>query len=364
MSVVIRYMSNEKINTKEKSEKSTMNNSIQKNQYRYMWVFIPFFLAYLGNLFGGIATLFGIGFLGILTVLDCFWKSDKKTEVKDSRKVSNQILFCVAAFQLILSFSFLWGVTYGNVVGIWVWSAILSNGIAIGIAASAGAHELIHRRSKLEKTIGTLQVAAVLYGHHTVEHIQGHHRNVATDIDPSSPDKGTWFWKYLVVGYFTEIKEGYTYEATRLKKKSKNPFSLQNQVVKYWSFTFLWLFGIFVFFRPAFLGYIIICLIFIVFHAAVVYAQHYGLRRQEGERVNDTLSWQTNTVITEYFLLGFGNHSDHHTRVTKTYTEITNKPDGPNSVCGYFASFWLVIIPPIWFSIYDKKIANANPSTN
>jgi alkane 1-monooxygenase len=331
-------------------------SKLQSNQLKYLWVFLPLFLTYIGNIFGGMYTTLGFISIFVLTILDFFWKSSKKSEIKDERFFSNHILFGVALFQFAICLSFLWGSGYGNLTGIYYWFAILSSGLATSISAAAGAHELIHRRGDLEKTIGTLQLATTLYGHHPVEHIQGHHRHVATDEDPSSPAKGTNFWFYLVNGYIKEIKEGYGYEAERLAKKDKKAFSLENHVVKWWSFNMAFLLFTLLFGWKATLGYILISLIFVLFHASVVYSQHYGLRRGQGERVNDTHSWQTNSVITEIFLLGFGNHSDHHSRVTKTYAEIHQKEDGPNTPFGYFGSFVVSLFPPLWYSIMDKRI--------
>ena len=339
------------------TEKTSILSKIQTDQIKYCLIFIPLFLAYIGNVYGGIYTLLGVGSIAILTILDFVIKDDSKTEIKDERNFSNQILFGVALMQLILAISFLWGVKNNTIDGMWFWTAILSTGFGVALCGAGGAHELIHRRSDLEKNIGTLQLSLLLYGHHTVEHIQGHHRHIATDEDPSSPAKGTNFYSYLILGYIKEIQNGYKMEAERLIKKSKKAFSFENQVVKWWSLTLVFfiisgaIFGI-----KAIVGYILISLIFVIFHAAVVYSQHYGLRREEGERVGDTHSWQTNSLITEYFLLGFGNHSDHHTRVTKTYAEIIQKEDGPRMPFGYFGSLVVVMMPPLWFSIVDKRI--------
>ena len=353
-------MLNPNTTTDKKSEKQPMQltflSKIQSSHLKYLMVFVPLFLAYLGNIFGSYWTLLGIGSIAVITVLDFLVKDNSKIDIKDEKYFSNHILFGVAFFQLALLISFVIGVKNGVIIGQYYWWAILSTGFATAICGSAGAHDLIHRRADLEKTIGSLQLALVLYGHHPVEHIQGHHRHVATDEDPSSPAKGTNFWVYLVKGYIQEIKEGYGYEAERLTKKQKKPFSLDNQVVKWWSLNFLVLLTVGIIDFDALIGYILISLIFVVFHAAVVYSQHYGLRREDGERVGDTHSWQTNSLMTELFLLGFGNHSDHHTRVTKTYTEIYQKDFGPKMPFGYFGSLVVAIIPPLWFSIVDKRL--------
>ena len=38
--------------------------------------------------------------------------------------------------------------------------------------------------------IGTLTMARNLYMHFAIEHVHGHHKNVATPVDPSSARKG------------------------------------------------------------------------------------------------------------------------------------------------------------------------------
>jgi alkane 1-monooxygenase len=329
---------------------------MNKQQLPYLWIFLPLFLAYVGNILGGYFTLLGIGLVAILTVLDFFWTTKNDIDTVDNRGFSNQILFGVAFFQVMLLISFVWSTYFGIITGVWYFGAILSTGFACAMAASAGAHELIHRRSDLERNIGAMQMGLLFYGHHIIEHIQGHHRHVATDEDPSSPAKGTNFYTYLIKGYIAEVKHGFAFESARLIKKNKSVYTFENVVFRWWMFNLLILILVAFFGFWAFLGYVLISAIFIFFHAAVVYSQHYGLRKEDGDRVNDTHSWQTNSLITQYFLLGFGNHSDHHTRVTKTYTEIIQKETGPMMPFGYLASVVVAMIPFLWFKIVDKRL--------
>jgi alkane 1-monooxygenase len=48
------------------------------------------------------------------------------------------------------------------------------------------AHELFHKDNLIDKWVGRLALSRNFYMHFTIEHIYGHHRNVATPVDPAT----------------------------------------------------------------------------------------------------------------------------------------------------------------------------------
>jgi alkane 1-monooxygenase len=351
------------VNTVEKkpTAKEILNPTKPENLNRYYWAFLPLVLALIGNILGGFFTLLPILLFAILIPLDFVIKDKSKVEVKDEKNISNKILFWMSGLQFAVIITFLWkmalvnqslyGISYGN----WILPAILGNGLVIGLAVSGGAHELLHRREQNLKDLGTAQLATIGYGHYTVEHIQGHHRNVGYAGDPSTANKGQNFYSFLINALKQEFTDAWSYEAARFTKKNLSPNTMENQVYKWTVYSgvfylaillFCGIFGLF--------SYLLISLIAVGYHSMIVYSQHYGLVKDPDNRVDDTISWQTDSVITENFVLGFGNHSDHHTRVTKTYTEIVQKEDGPLMPCGYFGIIPLALIPSIWFKYFGK----------
>lgn len=336
---------------------STKTQSLNK----YYWAFLPLVLAIIGNILGGVFTFLPILLFIILIPLDFIVKDKSKVEIKDKKTVSNKILFWMVGLQVAVIVTFLWKMVlvnrslYGISFGDWILPAILGNGLVIGLAVSGGAHELLHRREQNLKDLGTAQLALVGYGHYTTEHIQGHHRNVGYANDPSTASKGQNFYSFFINALKQEFSDAWNYEATRFIKKNLSPNTMDNQVFKWTIYSaffylaillFCGVFGLF--------SYLMISLIAVGYHAMIVYSQHYGLVKDPDSRVDDTISWQTDSVMTENFVLGFGNHSDHHTRVTKTYTEIIQKEDGPLMPCGYFGIIPLALIPPLWFKYFGK----------
>lgn len=332
-----------------------------QNFNQYYWAFLPLILAIVGNILGGFFTLLPILLFAILIPLDFVIKDKSKVEIKDEKTISNKILFWIAGLQFATIATFLWKMAlvnqsyYGISFGNWIWITILSNGLVIGLAISGGAHELLHRREPNLKDLGTAQLAVVGYGHYTTEHIQGHHRNVGYANDPSTAAKGQNFYSFLINALKREFTDAWDYEATRFTKKNLSPNTMENQVYKWTFYSGIFYLAILLFCGVfGFFSYLLVSLIAVGYHALIVYSQHYGIVKDPDSRVDDTISWQTDSVITENFVLGFGNHSDHHTRVTKTYTEITQKEDGPLMPCGYFGIIPLALIPPLWFKYFGK----------
>ena len=72
-------------------------------------------------------------------------------------------------------------------------AAVGMSGGSIGITT---AHELIHRQNKYMRGIGVVLLIVCCYGHFRIEHIYGHHRNVAKE-DPATARRGENFYFYF-----------------------------------------------------------------------------------------------------------------------------------------------------------------------
>ena len=73
----------------------------------------------------------------------------------------------------------------------------LSLGILLATNAVNVAHELGHRKNKFDIFTTRLLLLPCLYMHFTMEHNYGHHKNVATELDPATAKKGQslyYFW--------------------------------------------------------------------------------------------------------------------------------------------------------------------------
>ena len=314
----------------------------------------PFLVTLLTNIFSGSS----FGWLVILPVLMyvCLIVLDSRfpatkllTPNESQKKISDRLLILVVGLQILCLLSVFLHL-FLHPLSLWNLPLIVVNGLTLGIAISAAGHELIHRRGKFLQTVGLVSLFVAQYSWHPIEHIQGHHRNVATDYDPSTAKLNQSFWNYFPKVKYLELREAIDLEAKKFVSKNLPPYSWQNLALRYLSLQIAFAFVIGSIFGVAcFFGYILTCFVALFVHSAVVYAQHYGLVRSEGERVGQIHAWQTDSLLTEIGFLGFGNHSDHHLRVTKTFPEIINVEQAPQLPTGYFGILTLVIFPQQWF---------------
>ena len=71
-----------------------------------------------------------------------------------------------------------------------------STGIITGGLGITFAHELIHKDG-VDRQLGMWMLSIVCYGHFAIEHVEGHHKNVATYQDPATSRLGESIYAFL-----------------------------------------------------------------------------------------------------------------------------------------------------------------------
>lgn len=69
-------------------------------------------------------------------------------------------------------------------------------GYFCGLNAIAG-HELVHKREWYNKMIGSFAYEKFFYAHFLDEHIYGHHKHMATPLDPCSAELGETVYGFI-----------------------------------------------------------------------------------------------------------------------------------------------------------------------
>ena len=208
------------------------------------------------------------------------------------------------------------------------------------------AHELIHRKSKVEQGIGRLLLASTLYEHFYTEHLRGHHSKVGTPDDPATALFGqgyeNFFWRTVPA----QFKSAWRLEKRRLgdvDMKLSDPRMLKNRVVHgivlEWgiAFSIYAAFGFVPFFAFVLQGFTAIRLL-----EAVNYFEHWGLQRAQ-TRVRPMDSWDTHSWFTYYGLTGLSRHADHHAYPTRPYQRLRVWEEAPLLPHGYVGTVDLVM---------------------
>lgn len=231
----------------------------------------------------------------------------------------------------------------------------LSLGILLATNAVNVAHELGHRKNTFDIFVTRLLLLPCLYMHFTMEHNYGHHKNVATKLDPATAKKGQSLYHFWITSVFGQYKNAWQIQMKFLKNKKASFVSLENNLLLFLIYQGLYLTTIY-----AFLGEGALILAFLVgvisflFLETINYIEHYGLMRKKVgnkyERVQKTHSWNSDHIMGRIILYELTRHSDHHFRASKRYQILESFEDSPRLPFGYPMSMLLAFVPPLWFA--------------
>lgn len=196
--------------------------------------------------------------------------------------------------------------------------------LSMGLIAAEGinaAHELLHRRTTLERAIANLMLVSVCYGHFAIEHARGHHMRVATHIDPATMRFHESFYTFLPRTLIGSYISAWKLEAKRLSRLGQPVVSINNHMVLYAlsQLTFAIAFLVFGGIRSL-MFFVAQAAIAIVLLEQVNAIEHYGLMRKkmpsgEYEQVGPRHSWDAPHRISSYFMFKLQLHADHHLRM-------------------------------------------------
>ncbi|HYD96624.1 MAG TPA: alkane 1-monooxygenase [Noviherbaspirillum sp.] len=260
----------------------------------------------------------------------------------------------------------------GFIFGIWFftshglpWHAQLAGAISTGTIGGYGinlGHELGHKRSKLEQWLGKLILAMTGYGHFYIEHNRGHHRDVATPLDPASSRMGENLYRFLLREMPGALRRAWRLEKERLAREGKSPWTLRNDVLQP-----LLLTVVFFAVMTAWLGwhalpFILLAAFWSNFQLTLAnYVEHYGLLRDRlpsgrYETCKPHHSWNSNQLFSNWALFHLQRHSDHHAHPLRRYQSLRHFDEVPQLPTGYFGMFVLAYFPPLWFRVMDRRL--------
>ena len=236
-----------------------------------------------------------------------------------------------------------------------VGMVLSGNGINVG-------HELGHRQTTNERFIGKALLLPSLYMHFYIEHNYGHHLHAATKEDPATARFNQSLYSFWITSTVRQYISAWKIQKKLLHNSQRSFISFKNDMFWYIILQSSYLALVFVLF--SWLG-----LIFVVGAAitafllleTVNYIEHYGLLRLKKasgryERVKEIHSWNSNHVVGRIILYELTRHSDHHYKSSKKYQVLACHEESPQMPFGYPTSMVLALIPPLWFSVMNKRV--------
>lgn len=244
----------------------------------------------------------------------------------------------------------------GAVLGLAVIAGMVS-----GLAINTG-HELGHKNSAFEKRLAKIVLAVAAYGHFTIEHNRGHHRDVATPEDPASARMGESIYRFALREIPGAIRRGWAFEKERLNRRGKSAWHPDNQILQSYALTALLSVVLIAAFGWIMIPFLLVHNFFAWWQlTSANYIEHYGLLRTRDdsgkvEPCQPHHSWNSNHVFSNLVLFHLERHSDHHTHPLRRYQSLRHYENLPQLPSGYFGAYLLAYVPPLWFRVMDPRL--------
>ncbi|MGC9369062.1 MAG: alkane 1-monooxygenase [Paracoccaceae bacterium] len=229
-------------------------------------------------------------------------------------------------------------------------------GVISGTVGINYSHELMHQKNRLERWLGDLLLATVLYGHFRSEHLRVHHPWVGTPRDAVTARYNEGFHRFFPRVLRECHASAFRAEKAMLARRGLPWWHHTNPFWRYWALEAMmvglaiaiggWL-GLALFAWQALVA---------VWQLELVnYIEHYGLTRKylgEGkyEHVLPRHSWNTSYKASNWLLINLQRHSDHHYKPDRRFPllQTYSEEEAPQLPFGYPLMTTLAMIPPLW----------------
>jgi alkane 1-monooxygenase len=191
---------------------------------------------------------------GLIPILDrCVGVDLSNRDTRQEASLNDSFLYALGLYSYLPILFLLIG------YGAWIISsqdisflAALGAASTVGMSTGVGfinSHELVHRRTHLDKWLAKIVQAPTLYGHHfSVYHTKFHHHHVATPIDPTSARFGESYWRYLPRAIIGGVRAAWAVETAQYKKnKGAIENFIHNECVHTWGLSVVFV-GVFIIF--------------------------------------------------------------------------------------------------------------------
>lgn len=237
-------------------------------------------------------------------------------------------------------------------------------GVITGTVGINYSHELMHQQSRVERGLGDILLAMVLYSHFRSEHLLVHHRYVGTPRDPVTARYNEGFHKFYPRVLRESLVSAFRAEKDKLARKDLPWTDLSNPFWRYWTLQ-----GGMLVLAVLLGGWSGLALFLIQAGTAVWqlelvnYVEHYGLSRKhlgdgKYEHVHPHHSWNAAHKASNWLLINLQRHSDHHYKPNRRFPLLQNhtEADAPQLPYGYPVMTFAAMVPPLWRRVMNPRV--------
>ena len=237
-------------------------------------------------------------------------------------------------------------------------------GVVSGTVGINYSHELMHQKGKLERWLGDILLAMVLYSHFRSEHLLVHHRHIGTPRDPVTARYNEGFHRFYPRVLRQSLISAFRAEKEKLARKDRRWTDAANPFWRYWALQAVMLLLAFLIGGWAGLGLFFVQAGTAIWQLELVnYVEHYGLTRKylgngKYEHVRPRHSWNSSQKASNWLLINLQRHSDHHYKPSRRFPLLQHhsQDSAPQLPHGYPVMTVAAMIPPLWRRIMNPKV--------
>lgn len=242
------------------------------------------------------------------------------------------------------------------------WEKLVALPYVALIMATAGtvtAHELVHRGwHRASMITGRWLLAFSFDSNFSIEHVFGHHRNVATADDPASAPRGRSVYRHIFLSTIRGNISAWRIEARRLKGRKHSVLSHHNLCLRGYAMSGIVVMAAYVIGGlDSMWAFIAAGLMAKALLEIVNYIEHYGLVRIPGKRVEVRHSWNTNKKMSSWTLFNLPRHAHHHAKAQVPFYNLSPYANAPTLPAGYLSCIFLAMVPPLWKHLMAPRLA-------
>ncbi|UWQ18163.1 alkane 1-monooxygenase [Jannaschia sp. M317] len=270
-----------------------------------------------------------------------------------------------APVQFTLLFGLIWYATRADHLNGWeLLGLFFGVGVICGTIGINYAHELAHQRPRLDRWMGDILLAMVLYSHFRSEHLLVHHRYVGTPGDPVTARYNEGFHRFYPRVLRQCWISAWNAEAAMLARKGLGRWHRSNPFWRYWALQAGMLILAFGLGGWLGLGLFLVQVGTAIWQLELVnYVEHYGLTRRhlgggKYEPVRPHHSWNDAHRASSWLLINLQRHSDHHYKPDRPFPLLqTYSPEeAPQLPLSYPVMTAAAMIPPLWRRVMNPRV--------
>ncbi len=237
-------------------------------------------------------------------------------------------------------------------------------GVMTGSIGIVYAHELLHQRNKLERWLGDLLLANVLYSHFRTEHLLVHHVDVGTPRDAVTARYNEGFHRYFFRVLHECPRSAWNAEKRMLARRGASVWDRRNPFWRYAVLQAAMIALALIVGGWAGLGLFVLQAFVAIWQLELTnYVEHYGLTRKylgngKYEHVRPHHSWNAAHKVSNWLLINLQRHSDHHYKPDRRFPLLQNygAEEAPQLPYGYPLMGTIAMFPPLWRRMMNPRV--------